>query len=186
MNVSHREDYQRQIAELESQGLTAQLDLLWRHELNADVAQGHHGFPEKRIWLEGMLREWSAKLGIAPEKLFTAMERARRYWSANYYQPANQPPLGDIRVFETQADVDRAIPNGTLFKCPMCGGLSKHPIRCDTGLPMDGGGKICDWKAYGLFGTLSKGFRCIVKERVLAGDFRLFEIFWPMSIPATN
>lgn len=180
--VAHREEYQLRMKALESQGLSAQLDLLWEEELCEKAAQGHRGFPEKRPWLESMLREWSAALGMTPEALFTSMERARRYWSASYYQPANQPPLSRVRVFETQADVERAIPKGTLFKCPMCDGLSKHPTQCDTGLRMGNADKVCDWKACGLFRTMGKGFRCVVKERVLAGDFQVFEIFWPMSI----
>jgi hypothetical protein len=180
-NVAHRPEYMNRIRELASEGLPAQLDYLWQQELSERNPDGSGRFDEKRPWVESMIREYAATLRMRPEALFVAMESNRRYWSANYYQQANQPPLGKIRVFETQAEVEAAIPRGTLFRCPACDGLSKHPTVCDSGKIF--GDKPCDWKAFGLLGTLGKGFRCVVKEKVLAGDFAVFEIFWPESIP---
>jgi hypothetical protein len=39
-----------------------------------------------------------------------------------------------------------------------------------------GKGKTCDWKAYGLFGTLGKGISVFVKKEI-----RIETIFMPVS-----
>lgn len=183
-NVAHRQEYRDRLKNLESQGLSAQIDFLWAEELSEKNSDGSARFDSKmRVWMDSMIREYAEVLGITPEATFTAMEANRRYWSANYYQQANFPPLGKVRVFDTQADLETAIPNGTRFRCPACDGSSNHPTVCDSGHKF--GDKVCDWKAFGLFRTMGKGFRCVVKERALKGEVQVFEIFWPESIPCT-
>ena len=62
------------------------------------------------------------------------------------------------------------------FLCPMCGGISTDPNTCNSGDEM-APGKVCDWKSWGLFGTMGKGVYVCVKK-----PFAVFEIFKPVEL----
>jgi hypothetical protein len=57
--------------------------------------------------------------------------------------------------------------------------VSRREDRCTSGF--DGDGKPCDWKAYGLFGTLGKGLRVMLVEGWLDNP-RVHEIFMPVAL----
>ena len=67
------------------------------------------------------------------------------------------------------------------FICPRCGGISRDPRMCDSGKPMDAKGTICNWKAYGLFGTLDKGVTIFVKNTC-----QIVNIFRPVVLQSTG
>lgn len=105
---------------------------------------------------------YAEKLGYDPVEVFKALEKKRDYSYPNYYQWAKFPKLDDVKVFETGQDLHVAIQPKKGFRCPACSGISKNAQVCDTGIRKDG--KVCDWKSYGLFGTMGKGIRFIVKK----------------------
>lgn len=110
-----------------------------------------------------VVTHYATALELAPIDVFKAMEAKRTYWYPNYYQWANFPQLDKVRIFQTSDEALYEIQPSKGFRCPACGGISKDPYTCDTGLEMSKG-KICDWKTYGLFGTLNKGLRFLILE----------------------
>lgn len=117
-------------------------------------------------YLRAKLKEYSEKLDIPQEEILANWEAKRDYSATNYYQEANQPNINaeSTRVFETLDDFKAAV-NGQHFRCPMCEGVSRNPGACDSGLNMSKG-KICNWNAGGLFGTLDRGVFVFIKDKM--------------------
>lgn len=133
--------------------------------------------------LERIIVEWPKKLGGTGEELFLKAESARTYSVPNYYQDCNFPELSDdIAVFEDREDFLRKFPS-RIFICPSCGGESTDPQECNSGVKKkdikDGKTRVCNWKAYGLFKCLGKGYRLVLKK-----DFsgKIIEIFRPKEL----
>lgn len=129
-------------------------------------------------FLRKMLPQYAEKLGLTPEEVLRALEGKRDYCCVNYYQEANFPNLDGVRVFETQAELKAAVPS-MKFRCSSCNELSSNPYRCNTGAKRKDG-SVCDWKSYGLFGTLGKGFRFTIREGFLENP-RVDDIFMPVE-----
>lgn len=130
---------------------------------------------------------YEEKTGIPAADILTAWESRRNYWYVNYYQSANQPEIkaDSVRVFET-VDAMLASIGENGFRCPHCNGVSKSPYACNSGvkLPlMNSGGEpaTCDWKVYGLFGSLGKGVHVFVKSELKGED-----IFMPIAWEKTD
>jgi hypothetical protein len=125
----------------------------------------YHSFCDKFAWVMNRALHYSGFLNIPVEEILDRWEQDRNYWYMNYYQDCSQPLLTGqrIRVFDTVEDFKASgIDKG--FRCPACDGISTHPTVCNSGLQING--RTCDWKAYGLFGTLGKGTYVFVKSRV--------------------
>lgn len=135
-----------------------------------------HAYCDKFKWAIDRARHYSEKLGLNWGDVLNSWEATRNYWYMNYYQDCNQPEIkGDkVRVFETVEEMLESVGKKE-FRCPMCGGISKNPYACDTGLEMEKG-KVCDWKVYGLFGGLGKSVFVYCKDQ-LRGE----EMFMPVS-----
>lgn len=126
----------------------------------------------------GKAQEYASAMGVEPARVIQRFEERRSYCTVNYYQEANFPSLESVHVFQTQDELKNLVDKG--FRCPCCNGVSKSPYECDTGLKMEGG-KVCDWKSYGLFGTLGKGLTFTVKETFF--DHRKVEtVFYPVGM----
>jgi hypothetical protein len=140
--------------------------------------KGHcfHEYCSKFNWVIERANHYSEKTGIPASKILDAWEERRNYWYMNYYQDSRQPLIkaDNVRVFGTKDELGKSIGKHE-FRCPSCGGVSKSYQTCDTGLPMESG-KPCDWKSYGLFGTLGKGVTVFVKETL-----DMAEIFMPVA-----
>ena len=136
-----------------------------------------HRYCDKFKWVIDRARAYAEKAGIDASAILDAWEEPRNYWYMNYYQDVNQPLLtGDrVRVFDTAEQMLESVGKSG-FRCPMCKGVSKNPYQCDTGLEMSEG-KVCDWKAYGLFGTLGQGASVYVKSQ-LKGETFFMPIAW--------
>lgn len=135
-------------------------------------------------WAVDRAQHYAEKTGIPASVILDTWENNREYWYMNYYQDANQPLInGDrVRVFETLDDYLAAVGN-LGFRCPRCGGVSSDARTCDSGVeiePYDGRGP-CDWKAYGLLGTMGNGLYVFVKELV-GGE----GIFMPLAFEQEN
>lgn len=140
--------------------------------------EGERRAERLEAFLRKLLPQYAEKLGLTQEQVLRALESKRNYSCLNYYQEAKFPSLESVRVFETQADLKAAIPS-MKFRCPSCGELSANPYECNTGAKRKDG-SVCDWKSYGLFGTLGKGFRFTVREGFLDHP-RIDEIFMPVE-----
>ncbi len=127
-------------------------------------------------------KHYEEKTGIPAGEILTAWETRRSQWYMNYYQDANQPKIeGDsVRVFETKDELIESIGKDG-FRCPHCNGVTRNPYECDSrvNLPLlNSGGKAlaCNWRVYGLFGSLGKGVYVFVKAE-LTGE----NIFKPVA-----
>jgi len=158
--------------------------LLAAAQKDQDKSPSFHDYFAKVRWAVERAQHYAEKTGIPAADILDAWESRRGYWYMNYYQDSRQPEIkGDhVRVFEKAEDVTQAV--GLLgFRCPRCGGVSTDPRTCNSGLEIelyDGRGP-CDWKAYGLLGTLGKGLYVFVKELV-GGQ----EIFMPIAFEQEN
>lgn len=128
-----------------------------------------HRYCDKLVWAVSRANHYAEKTGIPATEILGAWEKKRDYWYMNYYQECRQPIIkdGQVKVFETLDQYMQSL-NSQGFRCPACGHESKNPYECDSG--------ECDWKAYGLFGTLGKGITVFVKE-----NLAMAEIFMPVA-----
>lgn len=136
-----------------------------------------HQYCDKFKWIIDRAKHYGEKLGVNWEDILDSWEESCNYWYMNYYQECNQPEIkGDkVKVFETVEDMLKSI-GDKKFRCPACGGISKSPYNCDSGLEMEKG-KVCDWKVYGLFGDLGKGVFVYCKDK-LQGETIFMPIAW--------
>jgi hypothetical protein len=135
-----------------------------------------HDYEEKLNWTVERAQHYGGALSMEPAEILDAWEKSRDYWYMNYYQDAKQPKIGSghVRVFGTVEELKASIA-APRFRCPACEGVSSDASTCDSGIVRDG--KPCDWKAYGLFGTLGKGAFVYVKEQ-LAGQSIFMPVAW--------
>ena len=151
-----------------------------RNNWFGDVGERHAVKLEN--FLREMLADYSTNLRLPPEHILAVLEKRRTYNAVNFYQEANMPNLKNVRVFETQDDFKKAFPS-MRFRCPFCNGITSNPYECNSGVKKvgRGGDKACDWKTYGLFRTLGKGFRFTIKKGFLEKPF-IDEIFMPLEL----
>lgn len=116
----------------------------------------------------------------SPVEVFNAIENIRSCSYPNWYTRNKYPPIKDIMTFEYTSDLFRQIDYEKGFRCPSCNGISKDPYTCDTGI-VKNYRDVCDWKSWGLFGTLGKGLRFTVFERFLSKPY-VDEIFYPVCM----
>lgn len=159
--IQDSEGYKKLLAEVERDEKESPRSHDYRAKLKFAVKRAEH---------------YAEKTGLEAADILDAWETDRTYWYMNYYQPCNQPEIksDNVRVFETKEDLLASIGKPE-YRCPMCGGISKSPYACDSGKEMEKG-KTCDWKAYGLFGTLGKGISVFVKKELI-----IETIFMPVS-----
>lgn len=139
-------------------------------------AKCSHDYCNKFKWVLERAQHYADKLGIDRDGLLASWEEDRSYWYMNYYQDSNQPLIaGDkVRVFDTVEDFRAALGN-IEFRCPACGGVSKSPYECNSGIATKG--KVCDWKVYGLFGDMGKGVYVFCKDK-LKGETMFMPLAW--------
>lgn len=145
-------------------------------------AEGERRAERLESFLRPMLAEYAAALGLAEPDVLAAIEGRRTYSAINYYQRANFPELSGVRIFANRAEALAAMPSRQ-FRCPACAGVSTDPYECDSGKKLKG--KACDWKSYGLFRTVGKGFRFTIREGFLEQP-RVEEIFMPLEFESTG
>jgi len=144
----------------------------WNGDLGEERAVALEAFLRKRI------SEYAIAFNLSEGEVLAAIEGKRNYSAINYYQEANFPSLNGVKVYNTPDDLAAAIPNRQ-FRCPRCGGISTDPYECNSGAEMEKG-EICNWKVYGLFKALGKGFRFTIKEGFLEKPF-IDHIFNPVD-----
>ncbi|MBU1692320.1 MAG: hypothetical protein KJ958_00860 [Gammaproteobacteria bacterium] len=139
-------------------------------ESDEQRGSGAHDYRGKLAWTVARAEHYAQKTGLSAIDILNAWEKSRDYWYMNYYQDANQPEIkGDnVRVFDTVEDLKAAIGEAK-FRCPSCGGVSTNPYECNAS-------QDCNWKSYGLFGTMGKGANVFVKS-----ELRGQEIFTPVA-----
>lgn len=129
------------------------------------------------IFIRNLLASYSKILGLSEDDILTSIESKREYSAVNYYQTANFPDLENVDVFENEEQIREKL-SSKQFRCPACEGISTHPTICNSGKEMSIG-KICDWKAFGLFGTLDSGYSFVVKSTFLVEPV-VYNIFQPI------
>ena len=123
------------------------------------------GSLEKIEWIIERAKHYQLKTGKPYQEIIDTWVSKKNYWYINYFQEANQPLITgeDVYLFENIEEAKESFKE-LGFRCPRCGGISKSPKECDTNIVIDK--KTCDWKAYGLFGTLGKGVTIILKDTI--------------------
>lgn len=128
-----------------------------------------HDYESKYQWILERADHYAEVFNATRDEIIEKWEEDRSYWYMNYYQDSNQPLLSgeSIKVFATTDEaLDSFEDKG--FRCPKCAGESKDPYECSE--------ESCDWKSYGLFGTMGKGVHVAVKEKLM-----VTEIFKPIA-----
>ncbi|MCR1953824.1 hypothetical protein NSA24_03115 [Clostridioides mangenotii] len=134
-----------------------------------------HKYCDKFKWVIERAKHYGDKLELNWEDVLNSWEEDRSYWYMNYYQEANQPEIkgSKVKVFDTIDDLHRAI-GGKGFRCPCCGGISKNPYECNSGVEIEG--KECNWKVYGFLRDMGKGAFFYIKSEMKGEN-----IFMPIS-----
>lgn len=130
-----------------------------------------------------MIESYSRVLRIPAADILTAIEQARDYSVVNYYQESNWPDSSEFQVFDTMDDLRNTISRNE-FRCPRCHGVSSDPYTCNSGIEIQKGA-VCDWKAYGLFGTMGQGLRFTVREAFLDKPV-IDNIFMPLEMEGVS
>lgn len=116
-------------------------------------------------------------LGYTPLEVLKAWENVRDYSVINFYQECNQPELTQKRVFvfNTKEELHEAVGQQG-FRCPKCNQISTNAYAC---IPKNKKDKVnkCDWKSYGLFGTLNEGATIVIKDPLITP----VQIFMPIA-----
>lgn len=135
-----------------------------------------HDYRKKLQWIIDRAEHYSKITGIGSSEILNTWESQRDYWYMNYYQDCNQPLLTNpnVRIFENEKELHESVSENK-FRCLSCGGVSTSPYECNSGKEMSKG-KICNWKSYGLFGTMGKGTFIFLKEKMKGEN-----IFTPVS-----
>lgn len=133
----------------------------------------------------GISAHYAHKLGYTQEEVLSAIESKRTYSAPNYYQAAKFPRLSkNIHIYDSLDHLKVSLKDHK-FRCPLCKGLSLDWEACDTKLPAKTKSGICDWKAYGFFGTLGKGYSFVVKKEFLNFP-KVYVIFQPVRPDGTE
>ncbi len=110
-------------------------------------------------FIRNMTKNYSEVLGYSEYEILKAIESKRTYSAANYYQLSKFPILDNrVKIFATTTELLETTKN-TKFICPACKKVQLSPYACTD--------KDCDWKSYGLLGTLDRGFRFTIKDSFL-------------------
>ena len=149
----------------------------WPGSTGDERAERVEAFIRKRV------DQYSERLGFTPIEILTAFQKAKDVNAPNYYQQAVIPDIADVIIFENAKEFRECFPSRR-YVCPGCDGISTNMTVCDSGKPMNNS-EPCDWKAFGLFGTLGKGFRFLVKEGFLEKSV-VYEIFKPIELERPN
>lgn len=128
-------------------------------------------------FLDQLLPSYSRVLNLPEAEILAAMESARNYSAINYYQSANFPSLDGVVLIDSVDEFKTRYPSGR-YRCPACDGVSTDPYVCNSGAMVQG--KPCDWKSYGLFGTMGKGLRVALRNGFLQRP-KVDEIFAPIE-----
>lgn len=140
-------------------------------------------FNSTLLWIRERVKHYHEKLGFSEVEILEAFEKKRTYWSANYYQESNFPLFNDkVKIFENMNELKESIKSKE-FICPACNQKQSNPYTCESG-HKDKNDKVCDWKSYGLLGTLGKGFRFTVKDSFLDKPI-IDDIFMPVEFVNT-
>lgn len=141
-----------------------------------DQRKCFHRYCTKFKWIIDRAKHYAEKTGSDWNDILDAWESNRSNWYMNYYQESNQPQIktDDVRIFETTDEMLKSI--GKQFRCPACKGITTDPFTCNSGKKIQSG-KVCDWKAYRLFGTIDKGVFIYCKD-ILQGDTIFIPLTW--------
>lgn len=140
-------------------------------------------FANQLLWIRERVKHYHEKLGFSEVEILEAFEKKRTYWSANYYQESNFPLLDDkVKVFESTKELQEAV-KSKQFICPAYNQIQSSPYTCESGYK-DKNEKVCNWKSYGLFGTMGKGFRFTVKDSFLENPM-IDNCFMPVEFKDT-
>lgn len=130
----------------------------------------------------------------------TLLAKSRNCNYINYFQNANIPDLSDVMVFKSLDEFKQRFPSG-ISVCPCCEGFSTDYEECNSGVKLKDyskskknkadGGKVCDWKIYGLFGDLGKGIKILILDKIEdfprpARIFKPIELFPDLPTQSTN
>lgn len=144
-----------------------------------------NGFSDKEkyvAFVRNTVEHYAEVLGLSKLDILRSFETARDYSAPNYYQESTFPRLdtGAVLIVDNLDDFRRRFPSGQ-YRCPSCGGISTNAYACDSGQRVDGPkSHVCNWKAYGLFGTMGKGLRVVLKSHFLERPV-VTEIFNPVE-----
>lgn len=137
-------------------------------------------------FLREMLAEYSAAFGVGQSALLAALEKRRTYQATGFYRRANFPPLDSVLLVDDMRAFKKRFPSGN-FRCPVCGGISTNPVRCNSNLEIGEGDarRVCDGKSYGVDATGARVMRVAFRDGFLDKP-GVTEIFMPIELEGQN
>lgn len=144
--------------------------------MNSIIVEIYNGWPgptgrqrvvDKVTFICKRIPQYAKMMGTTEIEALEYFAKSRTCNYTNYFQDAYIPDLSDVHVFETIKDFLAKFPSKQ-FRCPRCEGISTHPHACNSGVVIDKKeNEVCNWKSYGLFGTLGKGIDVLIKSQSL-------------------
>lgn len=149
---------------------------------NAECWAGFSGKEKYIAFIQSTVEHYAQVLALPKLDILRSFEASRDYSAPNYYQESTFPRLdvGDVLIVDNLDDFRRRFPSGH-YRCPCCNGISTNAYTCNSGLLVGTPeSHVCDWKAYGLFRTMGKGLRVVLKSHFLERPV-VTEIFNPLE-----
>jgi len=119
--------------------------------------------------IAGIAQHYAYHFNTTPGEMLRMMEEHRDYSWPNYYNHKYSRIDKLDNIFETEQDAKDFFKD-KIFICPACNKESLDPYECTS--------NNCDWKSYGLFGCLGKGYKFIIKDTFFKNPTR-YTIFKP-------
>lgn len=140
--------------------------------------EGEKRVLEVLIFISERIPQYAKVVGKTDLDFLILYANARRVNYNNWFSDTYLPDLDTVFVFDTIDDFKTKFPSGK-YICPSCEGESTDFQTCNSGLRNTG--QKCNWRSYGLFGTLGKGIKIYIKDMVT--DFpKPIEIFMPIEL----
>lgn len=135
--------------------------------------------------LREILAEYAGAFGVTEAELLAALERSRTYQAVSFYRRTNFPRLESVTLLDNMRDFKKRFPSGC-FRCPVCGGISTNPIRCNSNREIgdEGESHTCDGKSYGVDASAGRVMRVAFREGFLDKP-GVTEIFMPIETEGT-
>lgn len=137
---------------------------------------------ETEEFIRVFTKQYSRILGFTELEILIATEQHRGMTAGNYYQRCYFPDFDKQKfdIYKTRSAFTKKFPSKK-YICPSCEQVTTDMQVCNSGYKTGKSKRSCDWKSFGLFGTLGKGYKFFVLENFKEYP-QVYEIFRPIEL----